>query len=44
MNSWSTFLERNIGVEKYFSQIVIKTVIDGDNVLLKYLMTDQPGG
>ncbi|KSV75477.1 AsnC family transcriptional regulator [Sinorhizobium sp. GW3] len=34
-------LERNIGVEKYFSYIVIKTVIDRDNVLLKYLMADE---
>ncbi len=31
-------LERNIGVEKYFSYIVIKTTIDKGNVPIKYLI------
>lgn len=31
-------LDRNIGVEKYFSYIVIKTIIDKGNVPVKYLV------
>ena len=34
-------LERNIGVEKYFSYIVIKAVIDNGAVPLKALWTDK---
>jgi len=36
-----TILERNIGVEKYFSYIVIKTVYDRDVVPLKSLVGDS---
>ncbi len=35
-----TILERNIGVEKYFSYIVIKTVFQRDSVPLKSLIDD----
>jgi len=31
-------LERNIGVEKYFSYIVIKTIIDKGHVPVKYIL------
>ena len=33
-------LERNIGVEKYFSYIVIKTIVQHDSVPLKSLLRD----
>lgn len=33
-------LDRNIGVEKYFSYIVIKTLLDHDSVPLKALLDD----
>ncbi|MER9331931.1 winged helix-turn-helix transcriptional regulator [Mesorhizobium sp. M0152] len=33
-------LERNIGIEKYFSYIVIKSVIQRDSVPLKSLLSD----
>jgi DNA-binding Lrp family transcriptional regulator len=32
-------LERNIGVEKYFSYIVIKTIIDKGHVPVKYIVS-----
>jgi len=35
-----SILERNIGVEKYFSYIVIKTILDRGAVPLKTLFTD----
>lgn len=31
-------LERNIGVEKYFSYIVIKTILDKEHVPVKYIL------
>ena len=34
-------LDRNIGVDKYFSYIVIKSIIHRDSVELKALMTDE---
>lgn len=36
-----SILDRNIGVEKYFSYIVIKTVFDRGNVPLKSLMNSE---
>ncbi|MGI6247599.1 MAG: winged helix-turn-helix transcriptional regulator [Pseudochelatococcus sp.] len=33
-------LDRNIGMEKYFSYIVIKTIIQRDNIPLKYLIDE----
>jgi DNA-binding Lrp family transcriptional regulator len=36
-----SILERNIGVEKYFSYIVIKTVFDRGTVPLKSLVNDN---
>lgn len=36
-----SILERNIGVEKYFSYIVIKTIIQRDSVPLKSLLRDE---
>lgn len=36
-----TILDRNIGVEKYFSYIVIKTLIDNDSVPVKALLTED---
>lgn len=35
-------LERNIGMEKYFSYIVIKTILDNDAVGLNALIKDAP--
>lgn len=32
-------LERNIGVEKYFSYIVIKTIVDKGHVSVKFIMS-----
>lgn len=34
-------LERNIGVEKYFSYVVIKSVFQRDSVNLKYLISNE---
>jgi hypothetical protein len=31
-------LERNIGVKKYFSYVVIKTLLDRGHVSIKYLI------
>ncbi|EHH03614.1 proline dehydrogenase transcriptional activator [Agrobacterium tumefaciens CCNWGS0286] len=36
-----SILDRNIGVEKYFSYIVIKTVFDRGNVPLRSLVSDS---
>lgn len=36
-----TILDRNIGVEKYFSYIVIKSVIDRDSVPVKAILPDE---
>lgn len=36
-----SMLERNIGVDKYFSYIVIKTLIDHGSVPVKYLLNDR---
>jgi DNA-binding Lrp family transcriptional regulator len=35
-----SILERNIGVEKYFSYIVIKTIVQHDSVPLKSLLSE----
>jgi hypothetical protein len=37
-------LERNIGIDKYFSYIVIKSVFLRENVGLKALLGDGGGG
>lgn len=36
-------LERNVGVEKYFSYIVIKTILDNDAVPVTHLLAEGPG-
>lgn len=36
-----SILDRNIGVDKYFSYIVIKSVFDREYVSIKALMTDE---
>lgn len=36
-----SILERNIGVKKYFSYIVIKTLIDGESVPVRSLLADD---
>lgn len=35
-------LERTIGIEKYFSYIVIKTILDNDAVALTSLLKEEP--
>jgi len=39
---FESILDRNIGVEKYFSYIVIKSVIDRDSVPVKAILPDEP--
>lgn len=36
-----SMLDRNIGIEKYFSYIVIKTLIQNDSVAVKTLLADD---
>ena len=36
-----SILDRNIGVDKYFSYIVIKSVFDREYVAIKALMMDE---